>query len=606
MKKIVTIFTLMCLASSAFAQSSPQTSCDLNNQTAQASTCNSFPDIKISNDIWIGEPASKFRNLKSVQSKKYMVASAHILASNAGAEILAKGGNAIDAAIATELVLNVVEPHSSGIGGGGFLMFYDAKNKQSIYFNGRERAPKDAYETMFLNKDGSAKKFAEVVKGGLSVATPGLLKIMKESHEKYGKLPWKDLFEPAIKAAEDGFKIDERLHALASTITYIRAFEQTAKLYTNPDGSAKAVGEIVKNPEMAKTLKTLANEGIEPFYNGKIANDIVKTVKSSPINPGIINLSDLKNYHSKSGDPVCTSYRKKYKICSMPLPSSGGITLLQILGILENFDLTKYKPNSPKTIHLIAEATKLAYADRNEYIGDSSDVPIAKMLNKNYLKSRAQTIDPARAQKFEAGKFPVISNDNVKDSYNNQEPPSTTHLSVIDPEGNAVSFTSSIEYFFGSALSVDGFLLNNHMTDFAFVPEANGKKVANRIEPFKQPRSSMSPTFVFDNNDKLIMVVGSPGGPRIIQHVLKTIIATLDWDFNIQQAISMPNFIALGGTLELEKGTKITKLDSSLKKLGHQVKITEITSGIHAITIDNYGVLRGGADPRRNGVVIGK
>jgi gamma-glutamyltranspeptidase/glutathione hydrolase len=557
-------------------------------------------------DIWSSEPASNFRKLEVVSGEKYMISTANDLASKAGAEILAQGGNAIDAAITAQMVLNLVEPQSSGIGGGGFLLYFDAKTGKTNYFNGRETAPAKAFPEMFLNADGTPKKFEDTAKGGLSVATPGLLKILKLAHKKHGKIAWEKLFEPAIKIAENGFAVNDRLHANANFITYIKNFSETAKLYTKADGSAREIGEIIKNPQMAETLRTIAKQGIKPFYEGKIANDIVEAVKNSPINPGFLSLSDLKNYQPKKGELICNSYRIKYRVCSMPLPSSGGVTLLAILGILENFNLSKLKADSAETVHLISEATRLAYADRNEYVGDVANVPLKKMLDKNYLKSRSKLIDLKKAAaEFEAGKFANYNSTyDIAASYQSAEPLSTTHLSIVDSEGNAVSFTSSIEYYFGSAISVDGFLLNNQMTDFSLLPEINGKAVANRIEPLKQPRSSMSPTFVFDQNNKLIMIVGSPGGPRIIQFVAKTIINHLDFGFDIQQAISAPNYAVLNDVVELEKGTKITNLEKSLRKMGHQTKITEITSGIHAIVIEN-GKITGGADPRRSGLAIG-
>lgn len=556
-------------------------------------------------DTWVGEADSGFKKLEVISAKKYIVSSANNQASRAGEEILAKGGNAIDAAIATQLVLNVVEPHSSGIGGGGFLLYFDAKSNKTIYFNGRETAPAKAYPRMFLDKEGKPREFSDAVRGGLSVGTPGLLQALKEAHKKYGKLPWADLFQAAIKIANDGFVVDERMRALSLKISYLKDFNETAKIYLNKNGEAHKVGDIITNPIMAKTLTTLSKKGIAPFYSGKIANDIVRAASKSKINPGFLSAQDLKNYKIKVGDLICSSYRS-YKICSMPLPSSGGVTLLQTLGILENFDLSKIKPNSAESIHLISEASRLAYADRNEYIGDISSTPIEKMLNKSYLKSRSELINLKKAAiNFEAGKF---ANDNLEPkklaNINSFEPPSTTHISIVDEYGNAVALTSSIEYFFGSAISVDGFLLNNQLTDFSFIPEIDGKPVANRIEAGKQPRSSMSPTFVFDKNNKLIMVAGSPGGPRIIQFVLKTIIANLDWKMDIQKAISLPNHVVLNNIVELEQGSEIVELETKLKRMGHQVKIVPIVSGIHAITLDNKN-LQGGADPRRGGLAVG-
>lgn len=558
-------------------------------------------------DSWIGEPFSGFKKTSVTKGKEYMVASADVLASKAGAWALEKGGNAIDAAIATQLVLNVVEPHSSGIGGGGFLLYYDARNHKTIYYNGRETAPAKAFEKMFLDQKGNPRAFNDVVRGGLSVGTPGLLKILKEAHNTHGNLPWKILFEPAIKIAGDGFFVNERLHILSKQITYLKNFDESAKIYLNKNKPYE-IGEVIKNPIMARTLQILAKDGIDSFYNGQIAKDIVSAVRGAKINPGYLSLSDLQNYKSKKGDLICSTYRIKYKICSMPLPSSGGISVLQILGILENFDLKNLGLNSAESTHLIIEATRLAYADRNEYVADVNNAPIDQMLDKVYLRDRSrlikhdETLLQALPGDFLNGKK-LAEKKLIKDTAN--ELPSTTHISIVDRDGNAVALTSSIEYFFGSGLSVDGFMLNNQLTDFSLQPEIKGNKVANRVQPHKQPRSSMSPTFVFDENDDLIMVLGSPGGPRIIQFTVKTIINHIDFNQDIQQAISSPNFVVLNDVVELEAGTKITKLQKRLEKLGHKTKIIEITSGINAIAI-NDNKITGGADPRRQGAAIGK
>lgn len=554
-------------------------------------------------DNWIGEPNSGFRSLKSVEGKKYMVASASQISSEAGLEIIAKGGNAIDAAIATQLVLNVVEPHSSGIGGGGFFLYFDKRTGKKIYFDGRETAPAKSFSKMFLDKNGKARDFSDAVRGGLSVGTPGLLKILKSAHQQYGKLPWRELFRPAIKVAKEGFKVSKRFETLSKEISYLKDFDETAEIYLDQNKKPHLEGDIITNPKLAKTLERLANSGIKDFYEGKIANDIVNAVQNSKINPGYLSLADLKNYKIRKGDLLCSTYRVKYKICTMNIPS-GGVTLLQILGILENFDLSKMQPNSPAASHLIIEATRLAYADRNQYIADIANVSVKKLLDKNYLKQRAALINLNQAiPKVEAGKF--ITNDN-NFTINNEtiELPSTTHLSVLDAAGNAVSLTSSIEYFFGSAISVDGFLLNNQLTDFSFEVTKNGNKIANRLEPGKRPRSSMTPTFVFDTKNNLIMILGSPGGPRIIQSVAKTIINHLDFNLEIQEAISLPSFVVLNDIVELEEKQNITKLGFDLEKIGHKTKIVPIVSGINAITINN-NIIKGGTDPRREGAAIG-
>jgi gamma-glutamyltranspeptidase/glutathione hydrolase len=567
-----------------------------------ASGCaNKGSNVSLS-DAWVGEPDSGFRQLQKVETKNSMVVSANEIASKAGVEILKKGGNAIDAAIATQLVLNVVEPHSSGIGGGGFLLYFNKKTGKTIYLNGRETAPANAKSDMFLDSSGKPKKFSDAVQGGLSVGTPGLLKILFEAHQKYGKLAWSQLFAPAIKAAENGFVVSARFHELSKQISYLKNFDETAKIYLHKNGAPYEIGEKITNKKLAKTLRKISKQGIKSFYSGKIAQNIASAVQNSKINPGYLSLSDLKNYKSKKGELLCADYRQ-YKVCTMPLPA-GGVTLLQILGILENFDLAKLKPNSLESVHLITEATRLAYADRNQYLGDFANISIDKLLDKKYLKSRANLIDKNHAsKKVEAGKF--IANDNNLVVNNKAvELPSTTHLSVVDKNGNSVALTSSIEYFFGSAISVDGFLLNNQLTDFSFEPTKNGKKVANALEPFKQPRSSMAPTLVFDQNGKLLMVLGSPGGPRIIQFVAKTIVNHLDFGLDIQQSISAPTFVTINNVIELEKNQKITELEKGLKKLGHQTKIIEIVSGVHAISLNN-NKLQGGADPRREGVAVG-
>ncbi len=561
--------------------------------------------VKINNDNWSGEAFSYFRNLETVSAKQYLISTSSQLASQVGKEILAKGGNAIDAAIAAQLVLNVVEPQSSGIGGGAFLLYFDAKSKTTHYFNGRETAPAEADSKIFLDKEGNPRAFNDVVNGGLSVGTPGLLKILKAAHDKYGKLSWEELFSPAIMIAKNGFPMDERIEVIAKNVAYLKDSPAFAALYLKEDGSPKELGTIITNPQLAQTFSIIAKEGIEPFYSGKIAQDMVKAVRNSPNNPGYLNLNDLENYKSQEGELICGTYRVKYKICSMPLPSSGGIALLQILGILENFDLSQLKPSSIDAIHLITEATRLGYADRNQYVADVADVPINKMLDKTYLKTRSQLISQKKAlDQVEAGKFIDFKNDYQIDK-KAVELPSTTHLSIIDKEGNAVAMTSSIEYYFGSVLNVDGFMLNNQLTDFSFKPEIEGKLVANRLEPGKQPRSSMSPTFVFDENNNLLMVVGSPGGPRIIQFVLKTIIAYLDWGLDIQHAISLPNFVVLNDIIELEQRTDLEKLKTPLEKMGHKVKIADLISGIHAIVIKKDSI-EGGADPRRAGAAIGE
>lgn len=568
-----------------------------------------FTSAAAKKDIWLGEPNSGIRDLDLVQGNDYMIVTTNEEASKAGVEILRNGGNAIDAAIAAQMVLNVAEPHSSGIGGGGFLLYFDSKTKSAKFYNGRETAPQNVKEDMFLDKNGdkqTPKEFFDAVKGGMSVGTPGLLMMLKEAHDDHGKVEWKKLFDPAIKIANDGFPITRRM-VILSTLPHLRDFDETSKIYLRGGKGINDIGDVIKNPQMAKTLKIIAQQGIEPFYRGEIARDMVEAVQKSKTNPGYLSLSDLKNYKIRRGDLFCGQYRKM-KVCSMPQPSSS-VTLLQILGMMENFDLSEMQPNSAEFMHLFAEVSKLAYADRNQYVADVKNVPLKEMLNENYLKKRANLVKmDSVLQNVEAGKFSENSTKNIVG--NSYEPPSTTHLSIIDKAGNAVSLTSSIEYFFGSGISVDGFLLNNQLTDFSFAPYENGQRVVNAVTPGKQPRSSMSPTFIFDENDNLVMIIGTPGGPRIPQFVAKALIYHFDFGMDVQQAISAPNFVALNGVIELEQKRKLNKVAVQLEKIGHKTRQISLTSGLGIIEInrqpsnDNQKIYAG-ADPRREGVALG-
>lgn len=549
-----------------------------------------------SQSLWIGEKYAGFKNYQVVKANKYMVSSSEQLASNAGKKILARGGNAIDASIAVQMVLNVVEPHASGIGGGLFLIYYDKKTQKTIYFNGRENAPNKAFAEMFLDKNNQPKKFSDAVQGGLSVGVPGVLKTLFLAHQKFGKLPWDQLFEEAINIANQGFPITERMYNALKDLQYLKKFAGM-KNYYDHNQNLKKVGEIITNKELAKTFKIISKSPLKAFYEGQIAKNIVDTVNNTEINKGLLSLNDLKNYQVKTGNLICQNYRKKFKICTMPLPS-GGVSTLQIMGILNNFSLANYSANSVEAIHLISQAIKLAYADRKQYLGDVNHKIIDKLLAQDYLVWRAKLIDLNYAQDFSAGNLKLKK-------LNNQEifeKPSTTHFSIVDSNGNVVALTSSIEYFFGSGLMVDGFVLNNQLTDFALNPYDNSKIVANAIAPSKQPLSSMSPTFVFDDKNNLIIALGSPGGPRITQFIVKTLVAMLDWNLDIQSAISLPNFAVIANRLELEDRTELVKLKKQLEKLNHQVVLTDITSGINGIAINNHELL-GGADPRRNGYV---
>ncbi len=551
------------------------------------------------------EPSSGFAKKTVLTAESYMVVSAHQLASEAGKRIIKQGGNAIDAAIATEMVLNLVEPQASGIGGGGFLVYYDKKTHQTKTFDGRETAPSLARADMFLNADGKPVPYLEALKGGLGVGVPGLLKMFALAHKNEGKLAWKDLFTPAIELAENGFPLSPRLYEVIKSTPYIINSKEAKDLYFTKDSQIKAVGTIIKNKEFALTLRKIADKGVDAFYRGDIANAIVEIIHKNSFKPGTMVAKDLIDYRPKENEALCGNYRD-YKICGMGLPSSGTIAILEALKTIENIDLKNYLANSLTPVHFIMEALRLAFADRNKYVADCefASVPIDAMLDADYIKARQKLISKDKALTIvPAGEIKGQNSCGVINIVN--EHPSTTHLSIVDKEGNAVSMTNSIEYSFGSALMVKGFFLNNQLTDFSSVPQINGVKVANSLEPGKRSRSSMSPLLVFDKNDKLFLVIGSPGGSRIISYVLQTLIAVLDWNIELDNAINQPHYATTGDEIELEKNTRITELSVSLQNLGHKVIVNDLTSGLHGILIQN-GQLISGVDGRREGAAAGE
>ncbi|WP_019501044.1 gamma-glutamyltransferase [Pseudanabaena sp. PCC 6802] len=543
---------------------------------------------------------------KAVHTQKYMVVAANPIAASVGSDILKRGGNAIDAAIAVQLVLGLVEPNASGIGGGGFLVYYDAKSKQIHTFDGRETAPATAQPNRFLHKNGKPLEFYDAVVGGKSVGVPGILRMLEMAHQSHGKLPWRQLFQPAIQLSQKGFPISLRLNALLSEDKYLRKQQAARNYFYKLDGTPKPVGKILVNLPYAEVLSQISKSGAVAFYEGEIAKDIVAATQTATV-PGDLTLSDLATYQAKERSPVCGAYRI-YKICGMGPPSSGGIAVLQMLGILNNFRLDRLKPQSVEAVHLFAEAGRLVYADRGLYIADSDfvPVPVDELINPTYLNNRAKLIDPNRAMMVvQPGQIPATPL-SVWGYGNALEFPSTSHMAIIDRFGNAISMTSSIEDNFGSRLMVRGFLLNNQLTDFSFSPTTNdGKAIANRVEPRKRPRSSMAPTLVFDRQGKLVFVVGSAGGSRIINYVAKALVAVLDWKLDSQQAVSLPNFGNRNSATELEEGTDFTMLKPGLESLGHTIDVAKQTSGSHAILVSDRGLI-GGVDPRRGGAAKGK
>lgn len=536
-------------------------------------------------------------------AQRFMAAAANPLAVTAGRDILRAGGSATDAAIAIQLVLNLVEPQSSGIGGGAFFVHWDEAGRKVTTLDGRETAPAAARPDRFM-KDGKPMPFREAVVGGRSVGVPGTLKLLEEAHRRWGKLPWPDVVAPALTLAEEGFAISPRLNGLLVGEKDLAKNALAAAYFYEPDGKPKAVGTLLKNPAFATTLRAVASQGSEAFYKGAIAEDIVATVAGHPTNPGDITLADLAGYKVEEREAVCGAYRV-WRLCGMGPPSSGAVALQQMLGVLEGQDLRRMGPGA-EAAHWFSEAGRLAFADRALYLADPAfiSVPVSGLIDRDYIRSRAGLVSPGRSMgRAKPGDPPnkraqlLAPSDGIENG--------TSHISVVDADGNAVAMTTTIEDGFGSRLMTKGgFLLNNELTDFNFAPEEDGKPVANRVEPGKRPRSSMAPTLVFDAFGRLYAVVGSPGGSQIIGYVGKTLVALLDWKMDPQQAVDFGNFGSRNGPTELEKGTEAEAWKAALEAKGHEVRLLEMTSGTQAIVKTPEGFL-GGADGRREGVAIG-
>ena len=559
------------------------------------------------------EIATAYAEKSGWTSQKFMVAAANPLAADAGYQMLKKGGSAIDAAIATQLVLTLVEPQSSGIGGGAFLLYSTAKGVQA--FDGRETAPAAADEHLFQNADGSPVSRATGVVGGRSVGAPGVLRMLELAHKEHGKLPWATLFGPAIKLAHGGFPVSQRLNGLLNWDQALKRDPVAAAYFYDKEGKAWPVGHVLKNPQLARTLREIARGGADAFYQGRIARDIAAKVASHPTNPGKLTAQDIAGYQAKVRVPVCSDY-KAWTVCGMPPPSSGGIAIAQMLGILEVKDIRPYPPVDgvldAQAIHLFSEAGRLAYADRNRYVADTDFVPlpgngVASMLDKTYLAQRAALIGDKSMGKAMPGTPPGMQVAWGMD--NALQRPSTSHLVAVDAFGGGLSMTTSVEDAFGSRQMVDGFLLNNQLTDFSFDSRDADGPIANRVEAGKRPRSAMSPTLVFEKGThKLVLATGSPGGSSIINYVAKVLVGTMDWGLNVQQAISLPNFGSRNGPTELEKDRAPAAQVEALQAMGHEVRVIEQNSGLQGIMrLNAHGkdFWFGGADPRREGMVRG-
>lgn len=564
-----------------------------------------FPALLAASCLLAGAAQAQTSQSQPVHDKRDMVAAANPLAAQAGRDILREGGSAVDAAIATQMVLNLVEPESSGIGGGAFLVYFAAKDHRVTSFDGRETAPAAAKGDRFIGPDGKPMNYFQALVGGRSIGVPGVLRMLQLAHRRYGKLRWATLFQPAIKLASDGFPISEKLYGeLARDKLFPKDGAARAYFY-QADGSPKPAGSILKNPELAATLKAVAAGGADVFYGGAIAGDIVATADHAWVNPSDLTTADIAAYKAIERPPVCGIYRV-YRLCGMGPPSSGGVAVLEILGLLQPFDL-KDQVNTPEAWNLFAQASRLAYADRDRYIGDPAFVhaPIDGMLSADYLAMRAKLIDPTH---FAAGTVPPGDPPGLHaDNWGRDrtpEFPSTSNMAIIDRDGNALAMTTTIEFAFGSHLMVDGFLLNNELTDFSYVPEADGKPVANRVEGGKRPRSSMAPTLVFDSKGKLVMSVGSAGGAAIITDVAKTLVATLDWNEPMQQAMDLPNVSNRNGATDVEATPSADPLAAALKADGHDVHRPGRASGLSGIRVTPEG-FDGAADDRRAGTAMG-
>lgn len=532
-----------------------------------------------------------------------MVSSADPRVTQAGLEILREGGSATDAAVAMVLVLTIVEPQSSGIGGGGFLVHSAASTGAVTTIDGREVAPAAATPQRFLESDGAKMGFADAVAGGLSVGVPGNMRLMEMAHMRWGKLKWARLFKPAINLADGGFEISPALHRrLEQMNVATRDFADLRALYYNADGTPKPVGTRIKNPRLAALLKHVAKYGAPAFYQGWSARAIASAVARAPHHPAALTEADLLAYRAVERPAVCGAYHG-YRICGMGPPSSGGVAIAQMLGLLERFDLKAMGPDDPRSWHLIAEAMRLAYADRDTYIADPGFVraPVKGLIDGAYLRERSALIrvDAAMARAL-PGLPPGAKPWRYAPA---REVPSTTSFAVADSSGEVVAMTSTIEGPFGSYLMANGFHLNNELTDFSFVPDRGGLPVANRVEPGKRPRSSMSPTIVYGPDGKPILALGSAGGPRIIMHVLKTLIGVLDWGLPVDQAIALPNIYLSGNAILVEKGTSLEVMRDRLTALGHVVTPADLDSKVNAVEFRS-GAWHGGADPRSEGVAL--
>lgn len=552
-------------------------------------------------------------------ARRFMVAAANPLAAEAGYQMLKAGGSALDAAVAVQMVLALVEPQSSGLGGGAFLMHGDGRAVQA--WDGRETAPAAADERLFLLPDGRPMPFQQAVVGGRAVGVPAVVRMLEQAHRVHGKLPWARLLQPAIRLAEEGFPVGARMHALLREEQALRSSPNAAAYFYGPDGQPHPVGYRLRNPALAQVFKRVAAEGSSALLTGAVADDIVRRVREHPTNPGRLSAADLAGYRPVLREPICTDWRA-YRVCGFPPPSSGHLAVMQILGLLDALGTVApgagaEGPTNAAFLHRYTEAARLAFADRAQYVADPAFIRApggnwSSLLDPGYLRARASLIGEQSMKTASPGLPPGVE----RLSHAPQPPQpefGTSHLSIVDGEGRALAMTTTIEAAWGSRILSDGgtglpggFLLNNQLTDFSFAPaDAQGLPIANRVEPGKRPRSSMSPTLVFDRRDgRLLMSLGSPGGAAIIHFTAKALLGTLAFGLDAQRSIDLPNFGSFNGPTVLEKGRFDAATVQALKARGHVVQEIEMTSGLQAIQRQAGGWF-GGADPRREGVVRG-
>ena len=531
------------------------------------------------------------------------VSAADPRAAAAGQEVLRAGGSAVDAAIAIAVALTVVEPQSSGIGGGGFLVHHDARSGAVSSFDGRETAPASATPTWFSDASGRPLSMGEAVPGGKSVGVPGNIRMFALAHRRHGKLPWARLFDPAIRLARDGFEITPRMHDFLSSRARGAGFTAWGKTYFyTPDGRPKPVGTRLTNPDLAATLDAIASRGPDSFYVGPMAAAMVQTVQRAPRNPSSMTAGDLAAYDAKERQPLCGRYRQ-FRICGMGPPASGGTIMFQMLKNLERFDVAALGRDNPVFWHLFAESQRLAYADRDAFIADPDfvTVPARGLLDDGYLAARSALISPdARIARALAGTPPGAPRVAQAAA---PEPAGTSHMVAVDAGGNVASLTSTIEGPFGSGLTVGGFYLNNELTDFNLEPDLDGKPTANRVEGGKRPRSSMSPTIVYGPDGRVRVALGAAGGATIIAQVAKTLIAVLDWNLPVNEAIGLPQLVAMGNTVAVEQATALEAMVPALEARGHRVVVRALPLKGNAVEWRD-GQWWGGADRRSEGAAL--